>query len=150
MGYFQLVVEEASSILATPIPETKLCSSFHFEMGVLPPLYFTAIKCRHQELRLRALSLLRQAPRREGLWDREELVAVAERVIEIENPGVSGPGVLVPDEHRVCRIIMSQEDRGDTLNAIFSFKSHGLTENTSQVPQSWTWNTTRGKFVLCP
>lgn len=149
-GYFQLAVEEASSILATPVPEAKLCSSFHFEMGVLPPLYFTAIKCRHQELRLRALSLLRQAPRREGLWDREELVAVAERVMEIENTGVSSPGVLVPDEHRVCHVTMKQEDKGDTLSAIFSFKSHGLTENTSQVPQSWTWNTTRGKFILCP
>lgn len=148
-GYFQLVVEEAERILDMTVSKSELSSILHFEMGVMPPLYFTAIKCRDHELRLRALRLLRQGPRREALWDREELVAIAERVIEVEAASVSSPEIPIPDANRVCRVTMEQQDKGNNYSAIFSFKSKGLTEAASQVRQTWTWDPSRGKFVLC-
>lgn len=147
--YFKLVVEEASSILAMAGSKSELSSTLHFEMGVMPPLYFTAIKCRCHELRHHALSLLRQAPRREGLWDREELVAIAERVIAVETAAVSSPGIPIPDADRVCDVFIEQQDKGNACGAIFSFRAKGFIDTTSQTRQSWVWDPSRGKFVLC-
>lgn len=147
--YFQLVVEEASSILALTGPKSELSSVLHFEMGVMPPLYFVAIKCRCYEMRLRALNLLRLAPRREGLWDREELIAIAEKVIEVEAAAVSSPEIPIPDASRVCDVTMEQLDRGNNYSAIFSFKPDGPTGPTSHIRHSWTWDPPRGKFIFC-
>ncbi|KAJ9614514.1 hypothetical protein H2200_002651 [Cladophialophora chaetospira] len=146
-GYFQLAVEEAERILASTDSKYELPSIFQFEMGVMPPLYYTAIKCRCHELRLRALSLLRQVPRREGLWDREELVAIAERVIEVESVTVSSPEIPIPDANRVYNVTIEQQDRGNDLSATFSFKPNGLTGIASHIRETWTWSSSRGKFV---
>jgi len=67
--------------------------AFTFEMGVIPPLYFTAIKCRDPKVRREALKLLGLArPRKEGLWDARNLTSIARRVIEIEKDGMVEPG----------------------------------------------------------
>jgi hypothetical protein len=64
--------------------------SFQFEMGLIPPLYFVAVKCRSPIFRRRALALLaRTTPRREGFWDANMIIAVAERVVEIEEECLS-------------------------------------------------------------
>jgi hypothetical protein len=63
--------------------------AFTFEMGVIPPLYFTAIKCRDPVVRREAIRLLGLArPRKEGLWDARNLASIAERVVEIEEEGL--------------------------------------------------------------
>lgn len=64
-------------------------SSFAFEMGVIPCLYFVATKCRDKIIRRAAVSLLETTvPRREGLWDANLVGCVAERLIEIEEEGI--------------------------------------------------------------
>jgi hypothetical protein len=146
--YFELAVEECSRILAASSPNSELMSIFHFEMGILPPLYFTAIKCRAQRLRMRAFDLLRRAPRREGLWDREELVAVAGRVIEIETAAVSSSDASIPDFNRVYDVGIEQHDKGSELSATFSFRSNGVTDAARQIRECWTWDSSHGKFVL--
>ena len=47
------------------------------DTGLLPPLFFVALKCRVPELRSKAIDLMRTCPHREGLWDRGRLVQVA-------------------------------------------------------------------------
>jgi hypothetical protein len=70
--------------------------AFTFEMGVIPPLYFTAIKCRDPKVRHEAITLLGLArPRKEGLWDARNLMSIAKRVIEIEGEGMIEPGLPV-------------------------------------------------------
>jgi len=60
-------------------------SAFAFEMGVIPPLYFTAIKCRVPSIRRSAIALLQTTmPRREGIWIADLYIALARRIIEIE------------------------------------------------------------------
>ncbi|RDW91639.1 hypothetical protein BP5796_02804 [Coleophoma crateriformis] len=72
-----------------------------FEMGILPHLYFTAVRCRDSKLRREAIKLLGLArPRREGFWDARILIKVAKRVVEIEEDGLSGEGLPV-EEKRV-------------------------------------------------
>jgi hypothetical protein len=64
-------------------------ASFAFEQGILPPVYFIAMKCRERVLRRRAVQLLKNAsPRRVGMWNTELLAACAERIIEIEEDGI--------------------------------------------------------------
>jgi hypothetical protein len=67
--------------------------SFTFEMGVIPPLYFVAIKCRVPSIRRTALSLLETTmPRREGIWIASLYVAVAKRIVQIEEEGIQVVG----------------------------------------------------------
>ncbi|KAJ4296365.1 hypothetical protein N0V90_006410 [Kalmusia sp. IMI 367209] len=57
---------------------------FTFEISVIPPLHFVATRCRCPTTRREAVALLETNPPREGLWDVETHIAVAKRVIEIE------------------------------------------------------------------
>lgn len=59
-----------------------------FDMGVLPHLYFAASRCRDHMIRRQALQLLRQGPRQEGIWNREMLANIAERLINMEEMDV--------------------------------------------------------------
>lgn len=57
------------------------------DIGWIPPLYYTAIKCRVHRIRLQAIRLLDSAPHKELIWDAEILGAVAQKVMEIEERG---------------------------------------------------------------
>ena len=82
---FQRVVDCAEVLLdaahgsqqATPVP-------FSFEMGVIPPLFFTGMKCRHPLIRRKTVALLRRAPRQEALYAAETNARAVERLLEIE------------------------------------------------------------------
>lgn len=54
------------------------------ETGLVPPLYFTATRCRDAWIRRQALSLLSSTPRLECIWNSEMLSKIAERLILIE------------------------------------------------------------------
>lgn len=64
-------------------------STFLFDMEVVSPIYLVAIKCRHPLIRRRAIALLRSSTRREGLWDSNVVASIAERVVELEEAGLS-------------------------------------------------------------
>ncbi|MCJ1238414.1 hypothetical protein MMC14_006403 [Varicellaria rhodocarpa] len=65
-----------------PQDPQSLCPTF--DMGILPPLYFVASRCRHPSIRRRALHLLRKGPSQEGIWHSMMLSNIAERIINIE------------------------------------------------------------------
>ncbi|KAL1853788.1 hypothetical protein Plec18170_005180 [Paecilomyces lecythidis] len=67
-----------------------------FDMQILGPLYYTALKCRHPAIRRRALEMLQLAPRREGVWNAHYAYATAKRVIELEERHFNGQEF--PDE----------------------------------------------------
>lgn len=83
--------------LRTPSENTHSCLGAHFtfEISVIPPLHFVATRCRCPITRREAVALLETNPPREGLWDVETHIAVAKRVIEIEetilDPGTGWP-----------------------------------------------------------
>jgi hypothetical protein len=71
----------------TPVASTPAdCPhSLTFEMDVTPPLYFVAVKCRVPSIRRAAISLLETTmPRTEGIWIASLCVAVAKRIIQVE------------------------------------------------------------------
>lgn len=93
VGVFADIAAEAERCLRGMCGEgqNQLPAPFTFEMGLIPPLYWALLKCRHPRLRRRILALLRQAPAQEGLWSRDIMIQVAERVIVHEE---SGSGAL--------------------------------------------------------
>lgn len=58
------------------------------DMGWIPPLYYTALKCRVRKIRQYAVRLLECSWHREGIWDGRIAAAVAKRMVEIEEEGL--------------------------------------------------------------
>ncbi|KAK5947549.1 hypothetical protein PMZ80_001702 [Knufia obscura] len=57
---------------------------FSFEMGIIPPLFFTGTQCRHPLIRRKTIELLRRAPKQEALFAAELNARAIEKVIELE------------------------------------------------------------------
>jgi hypothetical protein len=77
---FKEIVDLGSKLTGTRQPG----DAFSFEMRIIPPLYYTALKCRDPSVRRQALDLLAAASPREGLWDARIAMKVAERAMQIE------------------------------------------------------------------
>jgi len=106
---FRLVIREAQKVVSRNEGTTPM---FTFEMGVIPPLYLTALKCRDHNLRQQALSILERAPAREGLWSRAEVLRVCRRVVQLESgTGQDAPGGIMFQNAKVvdARTLLTTE-----------------------------------------
>jgi hypothetical protein len=83
MDEFERIVALAETLSKIPSssPQTGIKPAYSFDMGVLPPLYYTAVRCRDPIIRRKALALLSASPRREGIWDSLILAAIVRWVI---------------------------------------------------------------------
>ncbi|KAF4443754.1 C6 zinc finger domain-containing protein [Fusarium austroafricanum] len=59
-------------------------NSFTADMGYIPPLYYTSLRCRDPNLRRIAIDLLAKSPHVEGAWDGQLASAIVSRVMELE------------------------------------------------------------------
>ena len=62
--------------------------SYQFELGIIPGLFVTALRCRFPVLRRKAVELLSIHYWREGAWDSRTAALVAKRVIAVEEQGL--------------------------------------------------------------
>ena len=71
-------------------PGSKL-PRYSFDLGVIGPLFYTAMKCWNSSIRSKAISLLRHPniPHREGMWAPEITATLAQRTIDVEEELVS-------------------------------------------------------------
>jgi hypothetical protein len=58
------------------------------DIGWIPPLYYTAIRCRIHRVRLHAIRLLESTSHREGICDARISAAVARTVMQLETNDV--------------------------------------------------------------
>ncbi|KAK0638659.1 hypothetical protein B0T16DRAFT_431791 [Cercophora newfieldiana] len=58
--------------------------SFSADLGIVPPLFVVATKCRDRTTRHKAIQLLKSSPRREGMWDSELTARIAMWIADIE------------------------------------------------------------------
>ncbi|KAL2063265.1 hypothetical protein VTL71DRAFT_5070 [Oculimacula yallundae] len=72
------------SRLHSPTTSTGPMMRFAFDIGIIPPLYLVMIKCRNRRLRRQALHLLKEYPRREGVWDTVAVTHLGRWVIGLE------------------------------------------------------------------
>ncbi|GAO17271.1 hypothetical protein UVI_02061170 [Ustilaginoidea virens] len=85
--------------------------SFSADLGIVPPLFVVATKCRDARLRRQAIQLLRSSARREGMWDSELAANIGQWVMQVEEsdePMQFQPGVMaslptkpIPEERRI-------------------------------------------------
>ena len=107
--------------------------SFTFDMGLIPPLYWTAMKCRDISIRQRAIALLKEAPAREGLWNREEVVRTATRVLDLETSEVRTVGRRIEFRNAlICEARIKGTDEEGT-HVEFYAKQNG----SADVTMSW-------------
>lgn len=58
--------------------------SFTADLGIIPPLFLVATKCREPVVRRQAIQLLRSSARREGMWDSELVARIGQWIMELE------------------------------------------------------------------
>ncbi|KAF6834585.1 C6 zinc finger domain protein [Colletotrichum plurivorum] len=81
------LVHSARKPVRDPSQAAATSPKFVFDAEIIPPLYYTAIKCRHPMLRRAAINLLKQdtvTGRRENLWDAQIVAEVARRIMIFE------------------------------------------------------------------
>lgn len=66
--------------------------SFSADLGIVPPLYLVATKCRDSTIRRQAIQLLMSSARREGMWDSELIARIGMWIMAIEEEGMTPPG----------------------------------------------------------
>ena len=64
-------------------------ASYALDIGIVPPLFVVATKCRDRRLRREAIRLLMSSPRREGMWDSILCGKVAMWIMEVEEEGLA-------------------------------------------------------------
>ena len=113
---FERILSNAEEYLQY-LPKYKNIPSFNFEMGVIPPLYFTGWKCRSPTLRRRALELLEQAPPQESLFVADLEIKVLKKIIELEEINIRGRDgdendlTITPAENdRLSHVVVHWED----------------------------------------
>lgn len=75
--------------------------SFSFELGIIPTLQFVAWKCRWPKIRRKALFLLRNAPKRECVFDSSYAHALYERVRVLEESSLNLSEGQVPADDQL-------------------------------------------------
>lgn len=106
MADFETVVALGEALQAntgTREQRQTYASTFLFDMEVVSPLYHVALKCRHPQIRRRAIVILRNSIRREGLWDSNMAAAIATHIMRSEEAHLTTlDGTQLPaEEHRI-------------------------------------------------
>ncbi|KFZ22895.1 hypothetical protein V502_02628 [Pseudogymnoascus sp. VKM F-4520 (FW-2644)] len=105
---------------------------FSFDLGLIPILFFTAIKCRHSVIRRKAIALLLRVPLREGAWNALEAALVAEQAINWEEGNIvdaqAGGFLDLPDTARIYDIDLDEykDATPTTLKITFRYKPRPL------------------------
>lgn len=112
---FQQIVESCSQIIkmkGEADDKQYSLTQFQLDSGIMLPLFLTACKCRAMNLRREALNLMKQSPQQEGLWERDRVVRVAGRIMEIEADGTLI--LSMPDEYNRLIHFHMDPDHGRT------------------------------------
>jgi hypothetical protein len=81
------------------------------QVGLIPPLFLTATRCRVPHVRRQALSLLRQLDSVEGAWNSKSAARITEQVMLIEEWGLGIVRTKTQiSEHRRVRLSSAEFD----------------------------------------
>jgi hypothetical protein len=100
---FQSIVSLSSELLRKRLA-SPWGDSFSIEMGVVQPLYITAIKCRVSDIRAAAIELLGLVPRPEGIWNGQIMAKIADKVRQMEEAGIDAVSLSFERPPESCRI----------------------------------------------
>jgi hypothetical protein len=139
-GYFSSIVELGES-LSYEVNETPATASFSLGLGFVMPTFFCAIRCRHPQLRRRAIRTLQVGSRREGPWESTAAAAIATRWMEREEAGLEGirEPEDVPESQRIAVLYTKIDARHSSARLRF-VKSIPTDSNEEQWSDDLRWS----------
>ncbi|RSL83399.1 hypothetical protein CEP51_004529 [Fusarium floridanum] len=117
------LLREAIAAIATEKAEGYCSGGFSFtaDIGLIPPLYYTALKCRVPCLRRRAIGMLEAVTHKESIWNGAVAAQIAREVVRIEEEGgcvnvgqdplPSDTQITVSGPYRVRQVSVDLSDR---------------------------------------
>ena len=102
----QIVSLSCAIIYATSASESLPAKpTFSLDLGIIAPLYYTAVSCRDPSIRRRAVSAL-SSPRHEGAWSAVDAARVAFLALQIEEDGLGEvhSSADIPETSRLSEI----------------------------------------------
>jgi hypothetical protein len=124
-----IISEESTKIHRATEYDTDPCGNFCLDMGLIPPLYYTAVKCRDPSLRRIAIDLLATYRRQEGLWEAWKQAKIAGYVMGIEEGRQSHLPVeaRIPprDVERIYEVLILEETKSRGIEFILMSKPNG-------------------------
>lgn len=103
---FEFIVSQCRKLLdVDPIDGAMSRQLFSLHLGYIPPLFFTATRCRNPCIRRQAITVLHNSTRRERVWGSFTAAKIAERVVQIEERDLVVSGCQdVPMSRRIMLI----------------------------------------------
>lgn len=96
-------------------PMGHIQPSFSADLGIVPPLFVVATKCRDPRLRRQAIQLLRSSARREGMWDSELAANIGSWVMQVEefdpNNPIPAEEYVYSDSDGISQLTIPEERR---------------------------------------
>jgi hypothetical protein len=89
---------------------------FSFDLGITPPMFFVASRCRHPVIRRRAVDMMLHSPFYHGIWQDRYSGLCARRMIEIEE-GNGGLGIddHVSEDRRIRKVSADLQEEGSQI-----------------------------------
>ncbi|CAK7562618.1 MAG: hypothetical protein SEPTF4163_000466 [Sporothrix epigloea] len=106
---------------------------FHMDLGVVPVMFSTVLRCWDPVVRRRALTVLRNHRLQEGIWDSSLTLRAAERIVMLEDSGVSvlvGGTPVAPQRVKTLTLQMDSDEKTAKLH-------YGLENHTFQEVINW-------------
>ncbi|OQV02532.1 hypothetical protein CLAIMM_07718 [Cladophialophora immunda] len=90
---------------------------FSFDLGITPPMFFVASRCRHPQIRRKAVDFMLHSPFYHGIWPDRYSGLCAQRIVEIEERGLeaAGDSLHVPEHWRIRKVSADLQQENDQI-----------------------------------
>lgn len=129
------------------IPNYSGSGGFQLDMAVIHPLYLTATKCRCPVTRRRAIQALYTGPDFEGAWEGIVNARIGERVMQLEEEGISfnleelqdGDLLAIPENARIHSVDICTEPAQCRATVYFGRRPNGPGTEWDDLEEKMTW-----------
>ena len=134
LGEFQTLVLCAEKALQPDMDgQGSPPAQFHMDLGVIPVMFSTVLRCRDPGVRRRALAVLRDHRLQEGIWDSALTLRAAERIVMLEESSVSVSAAGTPALPQRVKSVMVHMDSDDKVARL----QYGLDNYTFEEVLDW-------------
>lgn len=116
------------------LPQKTGLPTFHMDLGVIPVMFSTVLRCRDPEVRRRALAVLRNHRLQEGIWDSFLTLRAAERIVMLEES--SAAATLAAGANRKPQRVKSVMVHMDPNEKVATLQ-YGLEDHTFEEVLDW-------------
>ncbi|CAG8244994.1 unnamed protein product [Penicillium salamii] len=119
---FQIIVDLAETLAHTCVEMSEDYSLlFSFDLGIIPPMFLVASRCRHPIIRRKAIALMLQSPMYHGIWQDRYSGLCAQRIMEIEeqNTEIIMDRITVPEDQRIRKVSADLQEKESEITMQF-------------------------------